>query len=355
MSTSARRPRGSLPSPRARSLVSRAWPPNPRKIAICYRGRQPRGNRAPPRRLTSQASDRASVKLLAACEHIDYQLYALDLRLWALRCLQPVGNRIQIGPVERCVELRCLGVTCELLGELRRYSCLSRRVVRSGPTPVGFRRLHLPETSRRHLTFLDKPIHMCNIYPRPTAFRPAWGESLHPGVCIERQLLPIYPTETQRLVKGLGVGDRWNSRVFLINPQEQSRGPGVLFRQPCAKFLRCPKTPRRRRASPHERTPRRARWRGAGLSATAGDSSADGVQTLPVRSRMYCRIILRTTCEGVTSSSAHSRSNKAFLRGSMRIVRRALRSSRVKLAILRILDCATFSIIIQGASQLHSL
>src|SRR6266404_8472576 len=36
----------------------------------------------------------------------------------------------------------------------------------------------------------------------------------------------------------------------------------------------------------------------------------------------------RTTWEGVASSSAHRRSKKAFLRGSMRIVRRAVRSSR---------------------------
>src|ERR1700752_4531059 len=36
----------------------------------------------------------------------------------------------------------------------------------------------------------------------------------------------------------------------------------------------------------------------------------------------------RTTCEGVASSSAHSRSKTSFLRGSIRIVRRAVRSSR---------------------------
>src|SRR5688572_21606583 len=35
----------------------------------------------------------------------------------------------------------------------------------------------------------------------------------------------------------------------------------------------------------------------------------------------------RTTWEGVESSSAHRRSNTAFLRGSIRIVRRAVRSS----------------------------
>ena len=38
-----------------------------------------------------------SVKFLTAREHIDNQLYALDLCLCALCCLQPVGNRIQIG------------------------------------------------------------------------------------------------------------------------------------------------------------------------------------------------------------------------------------------------------------------
>src|SRR6266481_1094776 len=36
----------------------------------------------------------------------------------------------------------------------------------------------------------------------------------------------------------------------------------------------------------------------------------------------------RTTCEGVASSSAQRRSKTAFLRGSMRIVSRAVRSSR---------------------------
>jgi len=34
---------------------------------------------------------------------------------------------------------------------------------------------------------------------------------------------------------------------------------------------------------------------------------------------MYSRIMRRTTCEEVRSSCAHSRSNSAFLRGSIRI------------------------------------
>src|SRR5678815_5317034 len=38
----------------------------------------------------------------------------------------------------------------------------------------------------------------------------------------------------------------------------------------------------------------------------------------------------RTTCEGVESSSSQRRSNTAFLRGSIRIVRRAVRSSSAK-------------------------
>ncbi len=42
---------------------------------------------------------------------------------------------------------------------------------------------------------------------------------------------------------------------------------------------------------------------------------------------MYARMSRRTTCEGVVSSSAHRRSNTAFLRGSIRIVSRAVRSS----------------------------
>jgi hypothetical protein len=56
-------------------------------------------------------------------------------------------------------------------------------------------------------------------------------------------------------------------------------------------------------------------------------ASSGGVQGCPVRSSMYRRISRRTTWEGVASSSAHSRSKKAFLRGSMRIVSRAVRSS----------------------------
>ncbi len=42
---------------------------------------------------------------------------------------------------------------------------------------------------------------------------------------------------------------------------------------------------------------------------------------------MYARMSRRTTWEGVVSSSAHRRSNTAFLRGSIRIVSRAVRSS----------------------------
>jgi hypothetical protein len=45
------------------------------------------------------------VKFPAAREHIDNPLYALDLGLSALCGLQPVCYRIQIGLVERSVEL----------------------------------------------------------------------------------------------------------------------------------------------------------------------------------------------------------------------------------------------------------
>src|SRR5712672_2977707 len=68
---------------------------------------------------------------------------------------------------------------------------------------------------------------------------------------------------------------------------------------------------------------RRVLPRGVCLGASSG-----GVQGCPVRSSMYRRISRRTTWEGVASSSAHRPSKKAFLRGSMRIVRRAVRSSR---------------------------
>jgi hypothetical protein len=57
-------------------------------------------------------------------------------------------------------------------------------------------------------------------------------------------------------------------------------------------------------------------------------ASSGGVQGAPVRSSMYRRMSRRTTWEGVASSSAHKRSKKAFLRGSMRTVSRAVRSSR---------------------------
>src|SRR6185437_15273023 len=86
----------------------------------------------------------------------------------------------------------------------------------------------------------------------------------------------------------------------------------------------------------HDCRPRRAPRLGACLGTSADPS--EGVQGLPVRSRMYCRIIRRTTWEGVESSSTHSCSNSVFLRGSMRIVRRALRSSIAKLVILRTFD-----------------
>ena len=64
--------------------------------------------------------------------------------------------------------------------------------------------------------------------------------------------------------------------------------------------------------------------------AALGRSSV-GVHGLPVRSSMYSRIKRRKTCEGVRSSCAHSRSNSSFLRGSTKMVSRAVRSSVVKL------------------------
>src|SRR5690606_15593108 len=54
---------------------------------------------------------------------------------------------------------------------------------------------------------------------------------------------------------------------------------------------------------------------------------SSGTHGFPVRSSIYRRIKRRTTCEGVASSSAQRRSKSSFLRGSIRIVSRAVRSS----------------------------
>ena len=98
------------------------------------------------------------------------------------------------------------------------------------PSAVGFGRLHLLETSRRHMARLDEPIHVRDISFGPAAFGPSWSEFLHPGYSVERQLLPIDPTETQRLVERLGIRDRHNTRILLVNSQKQIGGPGVLLR-----------------------------------------------------------------------------------------------------------------------------
>src|SRR6185436_20742720 len=100
----------------------------------------------------------------------------------------------------------------------------------------GFGRFYFLQTSRCHLAFLDEPSDMPDIYPGPTAFRPARGKFLHPGVSVKRQLFPIDPAETQRLVERLGIRDRWNTRIFLVNPQKQLRSSGVLLRQPRAQL-----------------------------------------------------------------------------------------------------------------------
>src|SRR5215467_2240396 len=68
----------------------------------------------------------------------------------------------------------------------------------------------------------------------------------------------------------------------------------------------------------------------------------------------------RTTCEGVASSSAHSRSKSAFLRGSTRIVSRAVRSSSVTVGVLVqgaifALSAGELRIIIQGTAESASV
>jgi hypothetical protein len=60
-------------------------------------------------------------------------------------------------------------------------------------------------------------------------------------------------------------------------------------------------------------------------------ASVSAAHGFPVRDSMYVRIRRLTTCEGVESSSAQRRSKTAFLRGSIRIVKRAVRSSTVKM------------------------
>jgi hypothetical protein len=66
------------------------------------------------------------------------------------------------------------------------------------------------------------------------------------------------------------------------------------------------------------------RPRAPGLPRCAGSG---GLQGRPVFRSMYSRMSRRTICDGVTSSSAQSCSKAAFLRGSMRTVSRAVRSS----------------------------
>src|SRR4051812_33840984 len=78
------------------------------------------------------------------------------------------------------------------------------------------------------------------------------------------------------------------------------------------------------RQATHVRTPRCPFLRrDEPFGADSGDHG------LPVRDSMYARMSRRTTWEGVESSSAQRRSNTAFLRGSIRMVRRAVRSSTV--------------------------
>ena len=55
--------------------------------------------------------------------------------------------------------------------------------------------------------------------------------------------------------------------------------------------------------------------------------SQAGSSRPPAFSMIYWRISLRTTCEGVTSCAAHNSSKIFFLRGSTRMVRRAVRLS----------------------------
>jgi len=60
---------------------------------------------------------------------------------------------------------------------------------------------------------------------------------------------PLAPKCRSRPGSNMPVGDRWNTRVFLVNSQEQTTGSGVLLRHPCAKFFRWPKTPRSRQST----------------------------------------------------------------------------------------------------------
>lgn len=132
---------------------------------------QPAAKPAPEQEIVS--SQTRSMKLLSARKHLNNHLHAFDLCLWTLCCLQPVGNRIQIGPIERREELPCLGVTSQLLHELGRHRCVGGGVVRSGPAPVGLGGFHFLETGIRHLTRLDEPIHVHDISLGPAAFGPS--------------------------------------------------------------------------------------------------------------------------------------------------------------------------------------
>ena len=80
----------------------------------------------------------------------------------------------------------------------------------------------------------DEPTHVPDIYLGPAALGLARGESLDPGVRVERQLLRIYPAETECLLQRLGMCNRCDAGGLLVNPQQQPVGSDVLLREPRA-------------------------------------------------------------------------------------------------------------------------
>lgn len=98
-----------------------------------------------------------SMKLPPPRRHLDNQLYAFDFCLLALCRLQPVGNRIQVGPIEG---REALLVTSENFSVVNSRSCLYRTVSNSKALPTKhkiagerrpFRSLH-PDQSCRSRT-----------------------------------------------------------------------------------------------------------------------------------------------------------------------------------------------------------
>lgn len=148
------------------------------------------------------------MKRFVPCTHSDEALDSGGSRLWILRGLHTIKNRVPVRAIERLEKSSCPCTSRKSLGEIRGHARRARSVVCPLPPSITLGSRNRSETRSLHRACGDQRLRLRAVDLRPGAVCRARAEALQPCICVERTLLAINPSPCERDAEGLCVGGR---------------------------------------------------------------------------------------------------------------------------------------------------